>query len=188
MRDRGWLALVGAIAVGGIGGAVVLSTTGGKWDFQHEQEWVRALLQVGLIAVLGIVTSAVLERFKDALQQRRDKSKLRFDVLTEVSRTYMDVKLVRRKLQQSNKFTSTDVDALNQLQVVLELHENNSGRLFAHKTQLEKYLSSMEKYLNKVANEPTSQQHREFTGDGFKAEFSVPFSQARDLILLEIEA
>jgi hypothetical protein len=60
----------------GIGGAVVLTVKGGGGP-QYEIEWVRALLQAGLTAVLGIVTSSVLERFKDTLQQRRDDSKLR---------------------------------------------------------------------------------------------------------------
>jgi hypothetical protein len=59
----------------------------------------RDAFQVGLIAVLGIVTSGVLEFFKDSLQRRRDLSRLQFDVLTELSRAYMDVKLERRKIQ-----------------------------------------------------------------------------------------
>jgi hypothetical protein len=49
---------------------------------------VRSLLNGGLIAVLGVVTSGVLESFKDSLQQRRDISKLRWDVRNDLTKEY----------------------------------------------------------------------------------------------------
>jgi prepilin signal peptidase PulO-like enzyme (type II secretory pathway) len=181
MRKYIWLILLLTIvAAFGIGGALALSLKGGD-GFKYEQEWVHALLQAGLIAVLGIVTSGVLERFKDTLQQRRDDSKLRFDVLTELSRAYMDIKLVRRKMQTANGFLATETDLLNQIQVVVELHKRNSVRLFRQGSELEGHLRDMERYLNKVANKADSPQRSGFCSDGFK-DFSNAYEMAAMLI------
>jgi hypothetical protein len=185
MRQYVWLILLlVAVAAFGVGGALALSLKGGG-GFKYEQEWVHALLQAGLIAVLGIVTSGVLERFKDTLQQRRDDSKLRFEVLRELGRAYMDVKLVRRKLQAANGFTATETDLLNQIQVTVELHKQNSVRLFGHGSELEGHLKDMEHYLNEVANEADSPQRLGFCSHGFK-DFSNAYKSAATLIRNEI--
>jgi len=186
MRQNVWLIfLLAAVVVFGVGGALVLSLNAPGGGIEYRQEWVRALLQAGLIAALGVVTSAVLERFKDALQQRRDDSKLRFDVLTDLSRHYMEVKLVRRKLQAADAFTATETDQLNQIQVLVELHMRNSVRLFRQASVLEAHLKTMEHYLNKVANEPSSEERREFLSKGFKV-FADAFENAAMLIRAEI--
>jgi len=143
------------------------------------------LLQVGLIGVLGIVTSGVLERFKNTLQQRRDDSKLRFDVLTELSRAYMDVKLVRRKIQASKAFTAAEADLLNQNQVLFELHMHNSVHLFRQSPELAGRLKTMEHYLNRVANEPDSAERRDFDSFGFKG-FSRAYGDAAMLMRQDI--
>ena len=163
MRKHLWLLLV-LIAVGGVGGALAFSLRPpSAEDFKHQQEWVRALLQAGLVGVVGIVTSVVIEHLKDSIQQQRDYSKLRQDILTELSRTYMDVKLVRRKVQASKTFTSADIGDLNQLQIDVELQMRNRAGFFRGSNELRKHLKSMEHYLNKVANEHSSSEHREFS-------------------------
>jgi hypothetical protein len=185
MRQYLWLVLLLAIAVLALGGALKLSLKG-DGHLQYETEWVRALLQIGLVAVFGIVTSVVLEHFKDTLQQRRDDSKLRFTVLAEVTRAYNDVKLVRRKIQAGEAFTETIADRLNQSQLTIEFHKRNSTRLFHQANELHGFLYEMEHYLNKVANEPDSEQRRGFDSKGFKKSFSVPHAEAATLIRNEI--
>jgi hypothetical protein len=186
MRRHIWLILLlTAVALLGVGGALVLSLKAPSAAHHYQQEWVKALLQAGLIAVLGIVTSGVLERFKDTLQQRRDESKLRLDVLTELSRAYMDVKLVRRKIQATNAFTASETDILNQKQIIFEMHMYNSVRLFRQSSELAGYLKTMEHYLNTVANEPKSSERRNFDSGGFKA-FSQAYGDAATLMRVEI--
>src|SRR5262245_19128810 len=95
--ERHWrLLLLVLVAVGCVGGALLLSLAPPLQNFQYQQEWVSALLQAGLVAAAGIVVSAVGDRIRDNIQQQRDLGKLRYDVLAGLSRTYMDVKLVRR--------------------------------------------------------------------------------------------
>lgn len=187
MGQVGWLILLlAAVAVLGVGGALALSlkVLGGR--LQYEQEWVRALLDAGLIAVLGIVTSTVLERFKDTLQQRRDDSRLRFDVLTDLSRAYMDVKLVRRRVQGAGSFTTTETDQLNETQVLVELHIHNSLGLFKPNSGLKAHLRTMEDYLNKVANQANSKERSEFgSKEGFKV-FADAYDGAAALMRSEI--
>lgn len=155
------------IAIGGAGGALALSV--GGLGLKYEQEWVRTLLQVGLVGVLGLVISMVLERFKDTLQRRRDVSRLRFNALAELSRTYLDVKLVRRTLQASNTFTETETGELNKLQAEIELHKRVSVSLFRQRVDLQNSLETMEEYLNHVANDPSSQEHTHFLSkEGFR--------------------
>lgn len=176
--------LVIAIAIVSLGGALALS--GAFQSLQYRQEWVRALLQVGAIAVLGIVTSAVLEQFKDDLQRRRDNSKLRLEALKELTRAYMDVKLVRRKGQASKAFSEEQTDALNRSQVTLETLKHTSCRLFRRRSkELEGHLSVMEKYLNHATNNPESPERSGFLAKGFKP-FSVAFHCTKDLMLREI--
>lgn len=176
-----------AIAAVGVGSALILGSDRNPIHLKYEQEWVRVLLQVGLVAIAGIVTSLVLERFKDALQQRRDISRLRFDVLNNLSQTYNDVKLVRRKLQNSNLvFTDDDVNELNQLQLQIELHKRVNVSSFRQENTLFKYLDIMEKYLNRAANNPGSKERAGFcTKPGFKV-FSKAFEKALKLIKAEI--
>ncbi len=187
MRQNVWLILLLA-GVLGVGGALALSL---KAPGGYEKEWVQALLQTGLIAVLGAVTSLVLARFNDALQQRRDDGKLRFDVLTDLTEGYMKVKLVRRKLQArklqaGNSFTATETDQLNEVQVRIETHKHNSVRLFRETSALEGHLKTMEHYLNEVANNPSSKEGRGFISkEGFRV-FSQAFRDAADLIRAEI--
>jgi hypothetical protein len=169
------------IAVAGVGGAVAISST----DVPHEQEWVRALLQVGLIGVFGLVISVVLERFKDTLQQRRDTSKLRFDVLKDLSQTYMDVKFVRRKLQASKTFGSSELDELNQLQLQIELHKRVSIHSFRQSGPLETHLDAMEKYLNAAANNSGSPERSGFLSHGFR-DFADEYKEAIAIIQSEI--
>lgn len=175
-----------AIAVFGVGLALALSLNANAGRLQFREEWVRALLQVGLIAVLGVVTSYVLERFKDANQQRGDDSRLRFDVLTELSRAYMDVRLLRRKVQASQGgFTASDTDLLNEIQVKVELHKRNSVNLFNKSSELKDRLEKMERYLNHVANQDNSEERRGFSSEGFRA-FADAFEAAAVLIRKEI--
>jgi hypothetical protein len=188
VRQNVWLImLLAALAIFGVSGALLLSLKDLGRDLEHEQEWVRALLQVGLITAVGIVTSGVLERFKDSLQQRHDDSKLRFDVLTELSRAYMEVKLVRRKVQAAGgAFTATETDLLNETQVLVELHMHNSVHLFKQKSGLEDKLKTMEDYLNKVANDANSKEQREFCStEGFTV-FAHAFHDTSALIKGEI--
>jgi hypothetical protein len=175
------------IAVLGVGLALALSLNAIGGNLQYREEWVRAFLQVGLIAVLGVVTSYVLELFKDANQQRRDDSRLRFDVLAELSRAYMDVKLIRRKIQASHSsLTATDADLLNEIQVKFELHKRNSVSLFGKNSELERRLDRMEKYLNRVANKHDSEERRGFSSkEGFE-DFADTFEAAAALIRKEI--
>jgi hypothetical protein len=139
---------------------------------------------VGLIAVLGIVTSGVLELFKDSLQQRRDLSRLRFDVLTELSRAYMDVKLERRKIQATGAFTPTEINRLNELQVIFESHKRNSCYMFKNSAQLERHLEAMEKYLNAVANKDKHERSG-FSSNGFRS-FADAYEAAAGQIQHEI--
>jgi hypothetical protein len=183
---RLWLLLCLAIVTaGGIGGALMLSL---KEDgaLHHEEQWVQALLEAGLIATLGVVLSWVLERYKAGEQQRRDESKVRLGVLSELSRAYMDVKLVRRKLQAGEPFSDALRDRLNQDQVAIELHARTSTHLFRQSAALKHLLTLMEKYLNKVANKPESPERGAFRdAAGFRG-FSTPYRQAVALILQEI--
>ena len=183
-----WLILLlGAVAVFGVGLAFALSLAGPEPGLQYRVEWVRALLQVGLVAVFGVVTSLVLERFKDALQQRRDESRLRFQVLKELSRTYMNVKLLRRKVQKSGgAFNVTDARRLNKIQVNFELHKQNSVMLFHEKSELKLLLFKMEDYLNDVANDADSDARKRFSStEGFRY-FADTFKAAATLIRKEI--
>ncbi|MGX1050862.1 hypothetical protein AB7M74_001797 [Bradyrhizobium japonicum] len=186
MRKHFWLLLLLVlIAAGGLGGALAFSLGAPPVVLRHEVEWVRALLQAGLVGVLGIVTSLVIERFKESIQQQRDASKLRHEILTELSRWYMDVKLVRRKVQASRTFTTTDIDDLNRLQVEVELHSRNSAGRFQKSKELKLQLRKMEKYLNKVANSPASPEHSEFSSSGFYS-FADDYEEAATLIQAEI--
>lgn len=180
----GGLALTLVAAVG-VGVALFLSLH--PADFlKYQQEWVKALLQAGLIAVLGVVTSSVLESFKDGLQQKRDQSKIRFDVLADIGRIYMEVKLARRRAQAAKAIDSVDLPELNARQVRLELHKHNSVALFADHASLEAALERMERYLNRVANKPDSDEHRGFIDrDGFR-EFSVAFHEATAIMQQDI--
>lgn len=134
-------------------GLALLLSRGHLGDLAYQQQWVEALLQAGIISVLGVVTTLVVEGFKDISQRRRDLSQLRFDILKEVSRAYFKVKLIRRKFQRSG---TLDADKLNELQIVFESHSKNSVGLFEHDARLQTSLTKMEKYLEKVANHPTS--------------------------------
>jgi hypothetical protein len=176
------LALVALI---GISGALGLSLRTGS--LKYEQEWVRALLQAGLIAVLGIVTSAVLESFKDALQVRRDKGKLKLDVFNEINRAYLDVKLVRRRFQASRSLSADDITYLNERQLLLEQHKNNSCVLFSDPAVLQEHLRAMERYLNRAANKPDSRERAEFAGRGFD-EFSEHYHALADLLRVDVAA
>ncbi len=109
------------MAIIGLGGALLLSLKAKSGGLQYEWEWVKALLDATLIAVLGVVTSTVIERFKDDLQRRRDESKLRFDVLTSLNRTYMKVKLIRRKFQETKTLMLADFDRFNEWQTEIGL-------------------------------------------------------------------
>lgn len=189
MRKHFWLLfLLVLIAAGGVGGALAITMRPSPVAFRNEAEWVSALLQAGLVGVLGIVTSVVIEILKDSIQQQRDYSKLRQDILTELSRTYMDVKLVRRKVQASRTFTNTDIDDLNQLQIDVELQMHNRAGFFRGSSELKKHLKSMEHYLNKVANEHSSSEHRGFCSrEGFRS-FANAYENAATLIRAEIVA
>ena len=147
-------------------------------SLEYQVEWVKSLLQAGVIAVLGVVTSVVLESFKIGLQRVRDQSKIRFDVRADIARVYMDVKLIRRRAQSAKSIAPDDVVKLNVRQVKLELHKYNSTPLFHSKEELEAALSQMEKYLNRVANKPQSEEHRRFAeSEGFRT-FSLAFRRA----------
>jgi hypothetical protein len=128
----GTLALI-AVATVGVGAASFLSLQPYEL-LKYQQEWVKALLQACLIAVLGVVTSGVLETFKDGLQRKRDQSKIRFDVLADVGRIYMDVKLVWRRAQAVKTSDPVDLPELNARQVRLELHRHNSTALLENQT------------------------------------------------------
>jgi hypothetical protein len=129
--------------------------------------------------------SVVLEHFKDTLQQRRDTSKLRFEVLKDLSQTYMDVKFVRRKLQASKTFGSTEIDELNQLQLQIELHKRVSIHSFRQFGPLETHLDTMEKYLNAAANNSGSSERTGFLSHGFR-DFANAYKEATALIQSEI--
>ena len=161
MRDFRWqIAILLAIGVLGVGSALVISLRS-PTTLSYEKEWVVALLQAGLIAVLGVVSSAVLESFKDGIQSRRDQSTLRFDALAELGRIFMDVKLIRRKAQATGVLAEAQLAELNERQVLLELQRDNSGQ-FDHGIELAQSLGTMEKYLNRVANKPDSDECRGF--------------------------
>jgi hypothetical protein len=185
MRKYVWLILLLAIvALAGIGGALAMSITV-LGDFEYEEQWVRALLEVGLIALLGVVAVAVLDRFKDTLQQRDAAGNLKLDVLNGLSRAYMDVKLVRRKIQAGGQLADPQTDRLNEIQVLVELHMHDNAQLFRRTGELQGHLRTMEQYLDKVANEPASQERRGFAGAGFEV-FSDAYESAAQLIRPEI--
>lgn len=179
------ISVLAIIALGGICGALALSLRSGT--LQYEQEWVRALLQAGLIAVFGIVTSAVLESFKDALQVRRDRGKLKLDVFNDINRAYLDVKLVRRSFQVSGSLTAEDVKYLNERQLLLEQHKNDSYVLFKHSKKVRECLLAMERYLNRAANKPGSPERAGFAERGFD-EFSKPYHALADLLRMDVVA
>ena len=184
MKHATWICILPlVVAILGAGGALLMSL--GNWTFKYEEAWVRALLQVGLVGVFGLVISVVLENFKDGLQQRRDASKLRFDTLTDFSRTYMDVKIVRRRLQATKKFTAREIDELNQLQVQIELHKHVSVHSFKQHAQLLQELEKMEKYLNHAANDPNSSERSGFLSKGFR-DFADAYKYAIEIIQKEI--
>lgn len=180
----GSFALITVAAVG-VGAALFLSLQP-RDLLMYEQEWVKALLQAGLIAVLGVVTSGVLESFKDGLQRRRDQSKLRFEVLADIGRIYMDVKLARRRAQTAGSIDPLDLPELNERQVRLELHKHNSTTLFEFSTELKAALETMEKYLNRVANKPDSEERKQFIDrEGFKV-FSTAFHKVTSIMQQDI--
>lgn len=155
---------------------------------EHEDVWVKALLQIGLISMVGAAISMALERFKERLQQRRDLSTLRFKILDELSRAYMEVKLIRRAVQKSPPNTedphnlSDDIVAeLNQLQAVFELHKRNSIYQFPDSNELKAHLKMMERYLNLVANEPESDERIGFRSNEFN-EFAEAYKKTEGLI------
>ena len=165
------------VAIVAVGAALILSLHPTE-VLKHENEWVKALLQAGLIAVLGVVTSAVLETFKDSLQRPRDQSKIRFDVLGDIARIYMDLKLVRLRFHVATSIASDDISELNDSQVRLELHKYNSVSIFKGDAALKEALDKMEKYLNRVANKSESDERLRFCDrDGFKV-FASAFHEA----------
>jgi hypothetical protein len=186
MNPTRWrcLALI-AVAAVGVGAALYLSLQSDD-SLKYQQEWVKALLQAGLIAVLGVVTSGVLESFKDGLQRKRDQSKLRFDVLADVGRIYMDVKLARRRAQAEGALNPADLPELNERQVRLELHKYNSVELFEQRAELKDGLAEMERYLNRVANKPDSDERLHFIDpEGFR-EFSTSFHKVTAVMQQDI--
>lgn len=180
----GSLALL-AVAAVGVGTALFLSLQPADL-LKYQQEWVKALLQAGLIAVLGVVTSGVLESFKDGLQRKRDQSKIRFDVLADIGRIYMDVKLSRRRAQAAKAIDPADLPELNARQVRLELHKYNSVALFEDHAGLEAALEKMERYLNRVVNKPDSDERLRFVDrEGFR-DFSLAFHEATAIMQQDI--
>lgn len=156
MKQIVWLLFVLlVVGIAGIGSAIKLSALGPD-VIKYQKEWVTALLQVGLIAVLGAVTTAVLELFKLGLQQSKDRSKLQLDVLSDLRRHYQKVKLIRRKYQASQTLTADDVKALNEIQLELEGLRDDSDMFGRTSMQVFKALSKMERYLNHLANKPAS--------------------------------
>ncbi|SRR6266496_949631 len=161
MRHTIWLLVVLlVIAIAGIGFAAKLSAHGPE-TIKYEKEWVTALLQAGLIAVLGAVTTAVLELFKHGLQRSKDQSKLQLDAYSELRRHYHEVKLIRRRFQASASLTADDVTSLNRIQLALEGLRDDSD-LFARSSQVSEALSTMESYLNHLANEQDSEERAHF--------------------------
>ena len=162
MKQIVWLLFVLlVVAIAGIGSAIKLSALGPD-VIKYQKEWVTALLQVGLIAVLGAVTAAVLELFKLGLQQSKDRSKLQLDVLSDLRRHYQKVKLIRRKYQASQTLTADDVKALNEIQLELEGLRDDSFLFGRTSMQVFDGLSQMERYLNNLANEPKSTERTTF--------------------------
>lgn len=184
MLNLRWqVATLAAIGLVGVGGALFLSWYPTK--LSHQQEWVKALLQAGLIAVLGVVTSAVLESYKDGIQSRRDESKLRLQALAELGRIYMDVKLIRRVAQSSGLLSDAQLAELNERQVLLELQLENRSQ-FESQTSLGSALATLERYLNRVANKPESEERREFlSAEGFRT-FSNAYRQASNAMRNDI--
>ena len=159
MRPYARLILVLVTVFAACVGLALLLSLGILGGISHQQQWVEALLQAGLIAVLGVVTTFVVEGFKDITQRRRDLSQLRFDVLKEVSRAYFRVKLLRRQFKNTG---TLDLDKLNKLQIVFESHSKHSVELFEHNTQLQTSLTNMEKYLEKVADKKNEVERLRF--------------------------
>ncbi len=156
MKQIVWLLFVLlVVAMAGIGSAIKLSALGPD-VIKYQKEWVTALLQVGLIAVLGAVTTAVLELFKLGLQRSKDRSKLQLDVLSDLRQHYKKVKLIRRNYQASQTLSADDVKALNEVQLELEVLRDDSDLFGRTSMQVFNELSKMERYLNHLANDSAS--------------------------------
>jgi hypothetical protein len=175
-----------AIAAIGLGGALTLSLRLVGNNLEYQVEWVHALLEVGLIGVSGAAASAVLEHLKDGLQQRRDDSRLRFDMLTGLDDDYNAVKLVRRKLQKGAVFGDDDWVLLNQVQLRVEKYRKNCISLFEDSDELEKYLHDVESYLNKLVNNTTPERMNDFVSKEGFGTFAVDYHSAAGLIRREI--
>ncbi|CAN7758473.1 hypothetical protein LJR130_006974 [Variovorax sp. LjRoot130] len=190
MRHVVWLFFVLlAVAIIGIGSAIKLSAIGPE-VMKYEKEWVTALLQAGLIAVLGAVTTAVLELFKSGLQQSKDRSKLQLDAHSELRSHYQKVKLIRRSYQATQTLTARDVQALNEVQLALEGLRDDSGLFGRSSAQVRDALSRMERYLNHLANDAASDERTNFQNSkppdqSFKV-FSHAYSMASTAMRLEI--
>lgn len=180
------IVVLAGIAVLGLSGALLLSLKLVGNNLEYQVEWVRALLEVGLIGVTGTAASAVLERFKDGLQQRRDDSKLRFDMLTGLDDDYNEVKLVRRRLQKGGTFGDDEWEKVNLVQLRIEKYKKNCVSLFDDSDVLEKHLYDVESYLNKLANKATPERMQEFVStEGFRV-FADHYHNAARLIRSEI--
>jgi hypothetical protein len=161
MRHVIWLLFVLLlIAIAGIGAAAKLSALGPEL-IKYEKEWVTALLQAGLIAVLGAVTTAVLEVFKSGMQRSKDRGKLQVNAYRALRRHYDAVKLMRRRFQSSHNLTTEDVTSLNTIQLDLEGLRDDSD-LFARSSAVFSALKTMEIYLNHLANDQGSEERKHF--------------------------
>jgi len=177
------------VAMAGIGSAIKLSALGPD-VIKYQKEWVTALLQVGLIAVLGAVTTAVLELFKLGLQRSKDRSKLQLDVLSDLRQHYKKVKLIRRNYQASQTLSADDVKALNEVQLELEVLRDDSDLFGRTSMQVFNALSKMERYLNHLANDSASTERATFQNsappaNSFKV-FSHAYKSAKTAMRLEI--
>ena len=190
MRHTVWFLLVlVAVAIVGIGSAFRLSGLEPE-VIRYQEKWVIALLQAGLIAVLGAVTTAVLELFKSGLQESKDRSKLRLDAHSGLRSYYKKVKLLRRSYQASQTLTANDVHTLNEIQLDLESLRDDSGLFGRSSLQISNALSQMERYLNHLANDPASDERIYFRDSkpperSFKV-FSRAYSMASTAMRLEI--
>ena len=190
MRHIPWFLLVlVTVAIVGIGYAFKLSGLGPE-VIKYQKEWVTALLQAGLIAVLGMVTTAVLELFKSGLQESKDRSKLRLDAHSDLRSCYQKVKLLRRSYQAPQALTANDVHALNEIQLGLEGLRDDSDLFGRSSAQVSDALSQMERYLNHLANDPASDERIHFQNSkppekSFKV-FSHAYSMASTAMRLEI--
>lgn len=181
MRQILWLLIIlMLIAIVGLGFAAKLSTLGPD-VIKYESEWVTALLQVGLIATIGAVTTLTLEILKSSLQRSKDQSNLKRDAYYELRQQYQAVKLIRRRFQVSKLFTPEEVASLNTIQLALEGLRDDSD-LFARSAEICEELSKMETYLNHLANKEDSSERAHFheskpPEQSFK-QFSLPYSAA----------